>query len=82
MQRESGATRKPAHPERSFAAPVRAIAQSVVRMSSTRMNSQLGLLFDFAVAFILLDAGMRGRHAPASGVPHFAAGSAVSRLGG
>jgi len=44
------------------------------RLSSSRLNGRLGLLFDGAIALALLDAGLRGRHAPLSGLLVFASG--------
>ncbi|HEY0231921.1 MAG TPA: sterol desaturase family protein [Dokdonella sp.] len=44
------------------------------RLSSSRLNGRLGLLFDGATALALLDAGLRGRHAPVSGLVVFAVG--------
>jgi len=44
------------------------------RLSSSRINGRLGLVFDGATALALLDAALRGRHAPLSGVFVFAAG--------
>ncbi|MET0225377.1 MAG: sterol desaturase family protein [Dokdonella sp.] len=44
------------------------------RLSSSRLNGRLGLLFDGATALALLDAGLRGRHASLSGLLVFAIG--------
>jgi sterol desaturase/sphingolipid hydroxylase (fatty acid hydroxylase superfamily) len=48
--------------------------QALQRLSSSRLNGRLGLVFDAATALALFDAGLRTRHAPLSGLIVFAAG--------
>lgn len=52
----------------------RALSQSIERLSASRINGRLGLVFDIAVALALLYDGLRGRHAPISGLVVFTAG--------
>ena len=52
-------------------------ATPLARLSSSRLNGQLGLLCDVGIALVLLAAGLYGRHAPISGVAIFVAGIAL-----
>lgn len=54
-----------------------ALSQVIGRLSTTRWNSRLGLLFDIAVALALFYDGLRGGRAPISALVVFSTGVAL-----
>lgn len=67
-------SRTPSHP---LAALLHLASRPFVRMTESRLNGQVGLVFDFAVAIALLGAGLGREQAPVTGVLVFLSGLAL-----